>query len=398
MCEHTRLNSFQKKSGYDFSAIFSGENDEFKASNLTIANLETPLAGEALRYSWKNYQFNTPDEFGTALKEAGIDLVTTANNHVLDRGTEGLKKTLDTLDRIGLLHTGSARNKEESLPLIVTVGNIKIGFVSYTYGTEACYNHYYLKQGEEYMVNLLRNQELKNPVRRYFLTSNTLLPRGLRKLRRAVMHQQKEKPVGERWESDRIQKKRLQKDIEYSTSNSDFTIICLHSGGQFNKEPTNYTRRIAEYCLACGADAVIGNHEHCIQKLKVDNHNRPIAYCLGNFTSDYGIVRKPFDQDADCSVLLHLYLDEEKKSLSELGFSILISTANANNQIITRPLYDLICDTEQNRSVNSEKRTELIEKNRRCVERFLGINLPKLLPEKEYYFRNFSDKQKVEQL
>ena len=171
MCEYTRLESYQKPTGgYDFSPMFSDVADDFRNSDLMVANLETPLAGEGLRYSYKKYNFNTPDELGSALKDAGVHLVSTANNHVLDRGVEGLERTLDTLDRIGILHTGSARTTEETKPVIVDVKGMRVAVLSYTYGTEAPYNHNYLKKEEEYKVNLLRNQELKNPVRRYFYT------------------------------------------------------------------------------------------------------------------------------------------------------------------------------------------------------------------------------------
>ena len=169
MCEHTRLDSYKREGGgYDFRPLFSGVEAEFHKSDLVVANLETPVAGEALRYSWRDYQFNTPEQFGVAMRDAGIKVVSTANNHVLDRGFEGLEKTLETLDAMDLKHTGSARSEEESWPLIIEIKGLKIGVLSYTYGTEACYNGYYLSPGEEYRVNLLRNQELTNPVRRYF--------------------------------------------------------------------------------------------------------------------------------------------------------------------------------------------------------------------------------------
>lgn len=59
------------------------------------------------------YSFNTPDRFVCSMKSAGIDYVSTANNHCLDRGTEGLIRTLDLLDQYGIKHFGTYRSKEE---------------------------------------------------------------------------------------------------------------------------------------------------------------------------------------------------------------------------------------------------------------------------------------------
>ena len=379
MCEHTRLSSFQKEDGsYDFGSLFSGVRDEFHKSDVVVANLETPLAGEAMRYSWRDYQFNTPEQFGVAMKNAGVSVVSTANNHVLDRGMEGLRKTLDNLDDIGLLHTGSARSESEAKPLILEVKGKKIGFLSYTYGTEACYNGHYLKQDEAYAVNLLRNQELTNPVKRYFLVSKNLIPRAFRALCRRILPGVLRKSVGERREKDKRQKARLFRDIAYAKEHSDYVVMCLHCGGQFNSKPTEYTREIAALCLEHGVNAVIGNHEHLIQGSRMLDPDRIVAYCLGNFTSNYGIDRKPYDKNAECSVLLHLYLDEETGRVDHIGFEILISVKEEDGIIRTRPLFDCIAGSD------GEKRQELCEKNRRAVGSFLGTDPGGEPPRKEY--------------
>lgn len=379
MCEHTRLDSYKREGGgYDFRPLFSGVEAEFHKSDLVVANLETPVAGEALRYSWRDYQFNTPEQFGVAMRDAGIKVVSTANNHVLDRGFEGLEKTLETLDAMDLKHTGSARSEEESWPLIIEIKGLKIGVLSYTYGTEACYNGYYLSPGEEYRVNLLRNQELTNPVRRYFYVSKSFIPRALRAVYRRILPRLAKRPVGELKEKDARQKARLIKDIGYAREHSDYVIMCLHCGGQFNDEPTEYTRNVADFCIANGVDAVIGNHEHLIQSSNLKDKDHLITYCLGNFTSNYGIDRKPYDKNAECSILLNLYIDEAAKRVKEVGFEVLISVKGKDGIIRTIPIYDCI------KSSNEQDRQELCEKNRKAVNAFLGTAYMRVEPQKEY--------------
>lgn len=379
MCEYTRLESYQKPTGgYDFSPMFSDVADDFGNSDLMVANLETPLAGEGLRYSYKKYNFNTPDELGSALKDAGVHLVSTANNHVLDRGVEGLERTLDTLDRIGILHTGSARTTEETKPVIVDVKGMRVAVLSYTYGTEAPYNHNYLKKEEEYKVNLLRNQELKNPVRRYFYTSKQFVPRAMRAVYRRVLPKLAKREVGQLKERDGRQRARLNNDIAYARENSDFVVLCLHCGGQYNEKPTQYTQKVVEDCLHQGVNAVIGNHEHRIQGIRLDDPNRFAAYCLGNYSGGAGVEKPPYGIGAECSILLHLYLDENTRKVEDIRFEVLISVKNEQNQLMTKRLFSCI----ENADVSQKE--ILLQKNLQAVNAFLGTSLNTIEPQEEY--------------
>ena len=101
--------------GYDFSHVFEYAEKYIASADYAIGVFEGPMAGEAAGYSSSNFDdgkelyLNFHDQFAEAVKNAGFDLVTTANNHVLDRGPEGALRTLDILDKIGLDHTGSYR-------------------------------------------------------------------------------------------------------------------------------------------------------------------------------------------------------------------------------------------------------------------------------------------------
>lgn len=384
MCEHTRLSQFCNNGVYDFSPIFADVIPILKKSDFVVANLETPLAGISLTYSERNFSFNTPDEMAEALRECGVGLVTTANNHVLDRGVAGLERTLDVLDANGISHTGSYRQNEEPLPFIINIGGIKVAFLSYTYGTEACYNKNYLKKSQINMVNLTRNQELSNPVKRFFLVHKALPAKVFRLLYRFFSPKRAKIEVSERKEKDRYQKKHLLSDINYCKEKAaDYIVMCLHSGGQFNDVPTEYTKNMAELCLCNGVNAVVINHEHRIQNMQFFD-NRIVTYCLGNFTSNYGIIRNPKDKHAEYSALFHLYLDKKSALKTRCSVTFLKSHMIKNGTIITTPINQLYCICEDETQKEALKRDNLW-----CLNTFFGTSLVEVDMREEYFADEF---------
>lgn len=108
MCEPPILKAAKKSDGtYDFSPMYEKVKPLFSESDYVIGNMETTLAGEEAGYTETFFSFNAPDSFGEAMKDAGFDLVTTINNHTLDRGAEGIIRTMEVLDKIGLPYTGT---------------------------------------------------------------------------------------------------------------------------------------------------------------------------------------------------------------------------------------------------------------------------------------------------
>ena len=106
MCQNTQYKDAYDSSNdtYDFSYVFSEIKSRFEDSDLTIGNLETTLAGEERKYS--GYPtFNTPEQLAKNLKNLGIDVLSTANNHSLDKGYDGLVSTLKFLDEQNISHT-----------------------------------------------------------------------------------------------------------------------------------------------------------------------------------------------------------------------------------------------------------------------------------------------------
>ena len=120
---------------YDFSHCFEPIKKYLNTDGLTIGNLETPIAGPQGGYNGYPL-FNAPDVFAKNLKDAGFDILTTANNHSIDQKVPGINNTLDILDTNNIEHTGTARSQEErDKILIVEKNNISIAMLAYTYGT-----------------------------------------------------------------------------------------------------------------------------------------------------------------------------------------------------------------------------------------------------------------------
>ena len=107
---------------YDFSPMFKNVTKYFDDATVAVGNLETTLAGADRGYS--GYPtFNSPDELAYDLKEMGIDILTTANNHCLDKGYTGLERTLNVLDDYGIAHTGTSSSEEEQITILAIEEN-----------------------------------------------------------------------------------------------------------------------------------------------------------------------------------------------------------------------------------------------------------------------------------
>ncbi|MBM7564835.1 CapA family protein [Paenibacillus sacheonensis] len=242
-----------KKESYAFRPIFAKVVPHLRRPDVTIGNLETTLsgqrwfkqgAGKPYKYErisrFGNPMFNCPDELAGTLKQIGFDILTTANNHCMDGGSAGLKRTLRVLDRHGLRHTGTARTPKESRRLlIVRAKGIKLGILAYTYGTNKF-------------------------------------------------------SVPEPWLVNRIQDERIVADLKRLKKRTDAIIVCMHFGTEYKRTPNDKQRRLVRLLLKHGANAVLGAHPHVLQTVTtsmtqdIDGkvRRRVAAYSLGNFISD----------------------------------------------------------------------------------------------------------------
>ena len=230
---------------HDFSPFFTRIKPHLESADFVIGNLETTL-GEDFNEFGGYPRFNSPAVLAENLKEAGFDLVTTANNHCLDKGIKGLNNTLHYLDEAELLHVGTARTLEEKETILITeIQSVKTAVLSYTYGT----NGLIIPKGKEYAVNLLdENKIIKD-----------------------------------------LNKARDQ--------GAQLLILCLHFGQEYYDHPDSVQIRLVKTFLKAGADVILGTHPHVLQPAQIyyerDDKAQFVIYSLGNFISDQnGLPRK----------------------------------------------------------------------------------------------------------
>ena len=120
---------------YGYDGCFDAVAPYISAADYAVVNLETTLgAGGFTGYPC----FCSPDSYAEALRDAGFDMMLTANNHTLDRLDKGLHRTISVLDSLGVDHLGTyhdGESRQRALPMVKDIKGIKIGFLNYTYGT-----------------------------------------------------------------------------------------------------------------------------------------------------------------------------------------------------------------------------------------------------------------------
>lgn len=373
MCERPVLKAGKQKDGrYDFTPIFEKIKPMFAESDYVIGNLEFPVAGEDLTYGDSFFVFNAPDEYAVAVKEAGIDLVSTINNHTLDRGIEGIIRTMKTLDRIGLQYTGTfCPEQERDEAFYFHLGETRFAVVAYTYGInnrtpedEAAFNNLncLAKAGnrvcgkkifpKSMLDRLIRNDNRRNKIKR-FLHIPTLPIQVDTLVNHNMVYSYFE---------------RFCDDIKKAKEKADFVIFYPHTGGQFNIEVGEFSKTVFEKALACGADAILASHSHCIQKAEFRGAV-PCAYSLGNFNmvgNTQVTVKKFFPE---YGLAMHLYMDG--KRLDKVTFSITKAIKKGKRQIVTWPvdrLYDSLKSQYQKKKLEAEVRQILtVVTGKECV-------------------------------
>lgn len=218
---------------YDYTAVFQYMKPVFSEVDFCIANLEVTLGTKP----YSGYpQFSSPPALAAAIKEAGIDVLGTANNHSCDRRKKGIVRTVEILDSLKIRHLGTYKNVSEfqsQNPFILEKNNIKIALLNYTYGTNG------IPVPSPTVVNLL-------------------------------------------------DKKKIAEDVMLSKEqNPDFIIAFLHWGSEYQEMPNQEQQMWFDYFKSLGVSIVIGSHPHVIQPMYWDkaNHNL-VAYSLGNFVSN----------------------------------------------------------------------------------------------------------------
>ncbi|WP_010475049.1 CapA family protein [Streptomyces somaliensis] len=121
--------------GHDFRPMFAGVAPVISAADLAFCHMETVYGEDGGPFTGYP-SFRSPPQVADALRATGYDSCSTASNHTLDAGFEGIRRTLDHLDRVGIEHAGSARTAEEATaPTLLEAGGARVAHLAYTYGT-----------------------------------------------------------------------------------------------------------------------------------------------------------------------------------------------------------------------------------------------------------------------
>lgn len=346
MCEKPLLRaSVDQSKHYDFADVFYGTKDLFADSTFLIGNLETPLAGENAGYTDMLYSFNSPDELAQNLKSVGFDLLSTANNHCLDRGISGLKRTLNVLDSIGMAHTGTWNSKEErkEAGYLTTDDGLTIAVIAYTYGTNYAVNHNKLSPEEEGMINLLHPYD--EPVYGVASGKKQLKTKGrIKSCLKRVLSEEKRIYIKRMLSIDYNSPReddyldistaenyihQLRKDILDAREKADIVFFYPHIGGQFNNNPGNFTNYVIEKVMEYGVDAIIASHPHIIQKAKMVN-NIPCFYSIGNYSISPSSVYLLHENLPDYGLAVHFYIENK---IIRITFSILKMIEKVNKKL-----------------------------------------------------------------
>lgn len=337
LCQMPQTEACRVAEGYDYSPVLAGIRDRLSACDYLVGNLETPVAGEALGYSDRLYQFNTPDGFLDMLGDAGFHLMSTANNHCMDRNTEGLFATLDALDRRKIAHVGTYRSEEErNAPFVVPLGGIRFGFMAYTYGTNAFFHHMYLRQ--PWAVNLLQPEEERPGA--IDLLDAPSVPGKVAEMYRSA------DPFQNELISPMLEK--LATDVKaLRAARADYIIMLLHCGGQHQLAPDAYTCWIAEYLSRLGVDLIVGNHQHILHPCARLGKTR-IAYCLGNLTDTPNHNPNGQGIGEEYSILLRLFFAKGPNGVAvdKADFVPVKSVLDAGGRSVVRRVAELIAQAK----------------------------------------------------
>lgn len=315
LCEIPMMRAYRRGGHYDFSSLGFDLKKTYGA-DLVVGNLETVFAGEKAGYTDDFYSFNAPDSFVQALRNLGVDCVTTANNHALDRGADGLRRTLDVLDANGIRHVGTYRTPEEAAqPVILTVGGVRLGLLAGTQSTNYKLNETRLPDGDAYALDLLSDP-----------TAETPRPRtAMRRIKEALLTKEQRTRIVRRLGMtynipqiddiplDELYLRRIDERIAALRPQCDILAACVHMGGQFNERLGTFSVGMMEHLLAAGADAVIANHSHIVQG-HIRDGEKLGCYCLGNLILPPDCAYLLEENLPACSVVLHLDIEDGKPS------------------------------------------------------------------------------------
>lgn len=365
MVEPPFMQQVAKNGTWDFYPSFQPLKSILAASDYVIGNLETPLAGEESGYTTRIVSFNSPDTLVQALLDIGVNAVSTANNHCLDRGYDGLVKTLETLDRFGLPHTGTyPENFDGERIHYFTVGDTKFALIAYTVSTNYRIHKNGLTENQLSCLNMLHTLSGEPAVYRplpqvWFDTLHYvegLMGRKLEweestKLKRIMQMPKASIDVSISEEVLSKTFRNVEKDYHEARENADIVLFYPHSGGQFNEEPGDYTKYVVKKSAELGFDAIFSSHSHTSQKAEFVE-GKPCFYSLGNVSMSPGTFYSVPECLPEYGLAAHLYVEEKK--IQKVTFSIFKMVEENGEALRVVPVDDLY------QELSGEKREKLL--------------------------------------
>jgi len=277
---------------WSYESIFSFIAPLISDADIAIGNLEVTLGGAP----YKGYpQFSSPDALAVASRNAGFDILVTANNHAADRGPKGIFRTIRVLDSLGIKHTGTWNSSEERdtlAPLMITRDSITIALLSYTYGTNGIV--------------------VPPPATVAYIDT----------LRAAT-------------------------DIAGADlKGADATIIFVHWGIEYDTLPSAGQKQTAAAYLNSGADIIIGSHPHVLQPMIADTGScrlsKPVVWSMGNFVSNQRARRR----DGGAMVRIEMALQGDSVVITDAGY--LLTWVYTPTEAGKRKYYILPCAEYEN--------------------------------------------------
>lgn len=294
---HDRVyNDAKVEEGYDFSPMLSSVKKYLNDTTITFANQETMIGGVELGLS--TYPtFNSPSEVGDALKNAGVNVVSLANNHTLDRGEDVIQSALRHWEAIDMMYVGSYKDEADKNQhrIIETAEGISVLFLAYTYGT----NGIPVPKGKEHLVNL-------------------------------------------------IDKDAIAKDIEEANEEADVTIISLHFGNEYERMPSEEQKDLVQFVADKGVDVVLGTHPHVLQPVEWvtgENGNETlVTYSLGNFLSGQDELYRQIGGVLKFTIQKTTRDSEEKISIHSPKFLLTYNASESEQNYRVLPMSDVTED------------------------------------------------------
>lgn len=246
-----------QQGSYNFDSIFKYMKDDISTLDYAVANLETTLAGKDNGYLYSGYpSFNCPDELVESVKNAGFDMLLTANNHSYDTNMVGFKRTINVIDEHGLQALGTYSSADAKKWSIENINNINIGMVCYTYATDCTTDGRPILNGGLAMKEPgLCNYFTYTNVEKFYSEAESYL-------------------------------------TEMKEAGADATIIFIHWGEEYQLTSNSHQQKIAQKLCDMGFDVILGGHPHVVQPVDLlestvdPNHKTICVYSMGNAVSN----------------------------------------------------------------------------------------------------------------